>query len=248
MATMTTSSSTLRGGAWLLEPSDPEGVLTPEKLTDEQRLIGQTAEEFVAKEVLPQLDRLEQKDWTLARQLVKRCGELGLLGVDAAEAYGGVQLDKVSSLIVSERLAKSASFGATLGAQVNLWVRAETVQLLEGDEPDRLVERAGRVVAAGIRARRAERLRLEVADASGPAPALGLGDERPPDAAAMFLLPDAHHMDLGCPRRVLLEAEETEFRLHRQRRERRRVLDVLASGLLDPEPVGQVAEHGFCDA
>src|SRR5438477_2737489 len=121
MATMaTTSSSTLRGGAWLLEPSDPEGVLTPEKLTDEQRLIGQTADEFVAKEVLPQIDRLEQKDWTLARRLVQRCGELGLLGVDVAEAYGGVQLDKVSSLIVSERLAKSASFGATLGAQVNL--------------------------------------------------------------------------------------------------------------------------------
>src|SRR5437763_3533508 len=120
MATMTTSSSTLRGGAWLLDPSDPEGVLTPEKLTDEQRLIGQTADEFVAKEVLPQIDRLEQKDWTLARRLVQRCGELGLLGVDVAEAYGGVQLDKVSSLIVSERLAKSASFGATLGAQVNL--------------------------------------------------------------------------------------------------------------------------------
>src|SRR5207248_10655237 len=114
---METTTATLRGGAWLLEPSDPETVLTPERLSDEQRLIGQTAEEFVAKEVLPQLDRLEQKDWTLARQLVKRCGELGLLGVDAAEAYGGVQLDKVTSLIVSERLAKSASFGATFGAR-----------------------------------------------------------------------------------------------------------------------------------
>src|SRR5207248_1997686 len=119
---METTTATLRGGAWLLEPSDPETVLTPERLSDEQRLIGQTAEEFVAKEVLPQLDRLEQKDWTLARQLVKRCGELGLLGVDAAEAYGGVQLDKVTSLIVSERLAKSASFGATFGAQANLTI------------------------------------------------------------------------------------------------------------------------------
>src|SRR5438876_7652012 len=117
---METTASILRGGAWLLEASEPDAVLTPEMLTDEQRLIGQTAEEFVAKEVLPQIDRLEQKDWTLARNLVQRCGELGLLGVDVAEAYGGVQLDKVSSLIVSERLAKSASFGATLGAQVNL--------------------------------------------------------------------------------------------------------------------------------
>src|SRR2546423_11781213 len=61
-------------------------------------------------------------------------------------------------------------------------------------------------------------------------------------------MPDAHDMDLSCPRRVLLEAEETEFRLHRERRERRRPLDVLARGFLDPEPLGQVAEHGFGDA
>jgi len=121
MAT-TTATSILRGGAWLLESSDPETVFTPERLTEEHRLIGQTADEFVEKEVLPQLDRLEQKDWALARRLVKRCGELGLLGVDVPEAYGGVQLDKVTSLIVSERLARAASFGATFGAQANLTV------------------------------------------------------------------------------------------------------------------------------
>src|SRR5436190_13788044 len=119
---METTTAILRGGAWLLEPSDPDTVLTPEKLTDEQRLIGQTAEEFVVKEVLPQLDRLEQKDWTLARKLVQRCGELGLLGVDVADAYGSVQLDKVTSILVSERLARSASFGATFGAQANLTI------------------------------------------------------------------------------------------------------------------------------
>src|SRR5436190_5553090 len=119
---METTTAILRGGAWLLEPSDPDVVVTPEKLTDEQRMIGQTAEEFVVKEVLPQLDRLEQKDWALARKLVERCGELGLLGVDVAEAYGSVQLDKVTSILVSERLARSASFGATFGAQANLTI------------------------------------------------------------------------------------------------------------------------------
>ena len=73
-------------------------------------------------------------------------------------------------------------------------------------------------------------------------------DERPPDALPMLLAPHAHDVDLGRPRRVLLEGEEAEVRLHGERRERRRVLDVLASGLLDPEPLGQVAEHGFGDA
>src|SRR5881396_3796734 len=118
----TTASSILRGGGWLLEASEPDSVFTPERMTDEHRLIGQTADEFVDKEVLPVLDRLEQKDWTLARELVKRGGALGLLGVDVPEAYGGVQLDKIASLVVSERLARSASFGATFGAQANLTV------------------------------------------------------------------------------------------------------------------------------
>src|SRR2546422_3443069 len=118
----TTTTSILQGGQGLLEPSDPDTVFTPERLTDEHRLIARTAEEFVDKEVLPVLDRLEQKDWALARDLVKRGGALGLLGVDVPEAYGGVQLDKVASLVVSERLARSASFGATFGAQANLTV------------------------------------------------------------------------------------------------------------------------------
>ena len=119
---MATATSTLGGGAWLLESTAPDAAFTPEQLTEEQRLIGQTADEFVDNEVLPQLDALEQKDWTLARQLVKRCGDLGLLGVDVPEEYGGVGLDKVTSLIVSERMARSASFGATFGGQANLTV------------------------------------------------------------------------------------------------------------------------------
>src|SRR4051812_5056015 len=102
---MPTSTETiLRGGEWLIEPSDAAGVFTPERLTDEHRLIGRTAQEFVDKEVLPTLDQLETKDWALARELVKRGADLGLLGVDVPEAYGGLGLDKVTSLVVSERL------------------------------------------------------------------------------------------------------------------------------------------------
>jgi alkylation response protein AidB-like acyl-CoA dehydrogenase len=114
--------STLRGGEWLLQPSSSDSPFTPEKLTDEHRLIGRTAQEFVENEVLPVLDQLEQKDWELGRRLVQRGGDLGLFGVDVPEAYGGVGLDKVSSLVVSEKMAVSASFGATFGAHANLTV------------------------------------------------------------------------------------------------------------------------------
>jgi alkylation response protein AidB-like acyl-CoA dehydrogenase len=111
-----------RGGSWLLEESAPADVFTPERLTDEHRLIAQTTEEFVAHEVLPMLDRLEAKDWSTARSLLRRCGELGLLGVNVSEEHGGVALDKVSSLIVSEHIAPAASFAAMFGAQANLCI------------------------------------------------------------------------------------------------------------------------------
>ncbi len=115
-----TSATATRGGAWLVEPGDPSSVLTPERLSDEHKLIGQTAQEFVNKEVVPFIDRLEQKDWTFARHLLRRSGELGLLGVDAPEEFGGVGLDKAAALVVSRNLSGSASFSAAFGAQGNL--------------------------------------------------------------------------------------------------------------------------------
>src|SRR5215510_10536608 len=123
MATTERSPRTLlRGGAWLIEPASADSVMTPERLTEEQRLIGQTTDQFVEQEVVPQLPQLEQHDWSVARRLIRRCAELDLLGLDVAEEYGGVNLDKVTSLIVSERMAASASFGATFGGQANLTV------------------------------------------------------------------------------------------------------------------------------
>ncbi|MBI1876104.1 MAG: acyl-CoA dehydrogenase family protein [Acidobacteria bacterium] len=119
---MTTSTTARKGGAWLVDSTDPAEVFTPEKLSEEHRLIARTAAEFVAQEVLPQLDRLEQKDWALARDLLRRCGELGLLGADVPEAYGGVGLDKAASVVVNEMISRSASFGATFGGQTNLAV------------------------------------------------------------------------------------------------------------------------------
>jgi alkylation response protein AidB-like acyl-CoA dehydrogenase len=112
-----------KGGSWLLdEPPLFSEVFTPEKLTDEHRLMAQTTDEFVDAEVLPHLDRLENKDWDLARSLIRRCGELGLLGLSVPEAYGGLDLDKSSSLVVVERIARAASFATTFGGQANLCI------------------------------------------------------------------------------------------------------------------------------
>src|SRR5215510_6644130 len=119
---MSTTTAARKGASWLLEETDASSVFTPEKLSEEHRLMAQTVDEFVENEVLPNIDRLETKDWALARTLIHRAGELGLLGISVPEEYGGLDLDKASALVVSERMARSASMGATYGAQANLTI------------------------------------------------------------------------------------------------------------------------------
>jgi len=115
-----TTTTNVRGGAWLTEETDAQTIFTPERLTDEHRMIARTAAEFMETEVVPAIEQLEKKDWTLARTLVRRCGELGLLGADVPEALGGVGLDKVSAVIVGEAVGRAASFATTFGAQTGL--------------------------------------------------------------------------------------------------------------------------------
>src|SRR5262245_16449101 len=123
---MTTAPSSLsvsrKGGSWLLDETSASDVFTPEKLSEEHRLMAKTTKEFVDNEVLPSLERLEEKDWQLARSLVRRAGELGLLGIAVPEEYGGLDLDKASSLAVVERIGPSASFATTFGGQANLCI------------------------------------------------------------------------------------------------------------------------------
>jgi alkylation response protein AidB-like acyl-CoA dehydrogenase len=115
MATTTTLKAAL-GGSFLLETPRPEDVFTPAELTDDQRLIGQTAEEFVAKEVTPLIKELEEKKPGLMPSLLKKSGELGLLGGGVPEEYGGTGLDRISSTYLSEKISAYASFSVSLGA------------------------------------------------------------------------------------------------------------------------------------
>ena len=117
--TMTAAGTLLKGGEWLLEDAQPEALFTPERMTEEHRLIRRTAEEF-ASDVLQQNDRLETKDWDLSRELLRQAGDLGLLGTDVPEEFGGFVLDKVSSAIIAGCLGQAGSFSSTYGAHANL--------------------------------------------------------------------------------------------------------------------------------
>jgi len=108
------------GGEFLIGDVAPEDVFTPEDFSEEHKMIYETARDFVIKEVLPNLDKIEEKDHELILGLLGKAGELGLLGTDIPEAYGGLGLDKVSTTIVAEALGDSGSFAVVYGAHTGI--------------------------------------------------------------------------------------------------------------------------------
>src|ERR1700758_3029712 len=107
MATVTAMPNVkIAGGSFLIEERKPEEVFTPEDFTEQHLLIARTAEEFAIKEIVPNVEKLEHKDFVLLRELVRKAGELGLSGADVPEQYGGMELDKVTSALIADRLAR----------------------------------------------------------------------------------------------------------------------------------------------
>ncbi len=109
-----------KGGSFLVESCKPEDLFTPADLNEEQKLIGQTAREFVSNEVVPLAHDLEEKKPGLMVEIMKKAGELGLLGGGIPEEYGGAGLDKISSTVLAENLSGYASFGVTHGGHAGI--------------------------------------------------------------------------------------------------------------------------------
>src|ERR1700738_5428835 len=120
MATATTTPQGTKGGSFLLEAATPGDVFTPADLADDQKLIGQSAEEFVLKEVFPHIKNLEAKQPGLLPGLVKKAGELGLLSGGIPEQYGGAGLDKISTTVLTEKLSLYGGFAVTHGAHAGI--------------------------------------------------------------------------------------------------------------------------------
>src|SRR5438309_334353 len=108
------------GGQFLTTDANAAVVFVREDLSDEQRLFGQTANEFMQKEVLPVVQRLYEHDWTLTRQLLKKASDLDLLRLEIPPAYGGLGLDLISASFVGEQIAVNPSFGGSLGAHTSI--------------------------------------------------------------------------------------------------------------------------------
>jgi alkylation response protein AidB-like acyl-CoA dehydrogenase len=108
------------GGAFLIRSLNPDDLFTPEDLSDEQRLFGRTAAEFMRNEVLPHEASLYAHDWAKTRELLKKAADLDLLRLEIPAAYGGLGLDKVSAAYVGAQFAINPSFAGSLGTHTSI--------------------------------------------------------------------------------------------------------------------------------
>src|SRR5262247_3665106 len=95
-------------------------IFTREDLSSAQQMVGHIAADFMRAEVLPRVEEIYAKDWKLTRELLLKAGELDLLRVDIPEAYGGLNLDKVSSAYLGEQIGIMPSFAGSLGAHTTI--------------------------------------------------------------------------------------------------------------------------------
>jgi alkylation response protein AidB-like acyl-CoA dehydrogenase len=120
MATTAASKLTASGGSFLLESRHPDEVFTPEDFSEQHSLIAQTAEEFAQNEIIPNIEKMEHKDFSVTRSLLKKAGELGLSSVEIPEAYGGLEMDKVTAAVIADHIAKYAGFATTWGGHTGI--------------------------------------------------------------------------------------------------------------------------------
>jgi alkylation response protein AidB-like acyl-CoA dehydrogenase len=110
----------LKGCEFLVEEPINTVAVYPEGFTEEHRMLAKTAEDFAEKEILPNAPQMDEHNYEIAKKLLRKAGELGFTAVDIPEKYGGLGLDKISSMLVTEKLEVNGSFGVTFGAHTGI--------------------------------------------------------------------------------------------------------------------------------
>ena len=143
------SSTIFSGGEYLLKEMGCNDLFIPEDFSDEQKQIGDTTEQFVLNEVQPVNGEIEAKNFELLVDLIRKSGELGLLMIEAPEEYGGLELDKVTSMLVTEKLGYSGNFGTTYMVQTGIGM-LPLVYYGTADQKERYLEKltTGEFIAA----------------------------------------------------------------------------------------------------
>ncbi len=111
----------LDGGEFILKDISPDEVFSPEDFSEEQKMIKDTVIEFIDREIWPQKMRFEEKDYDLTVEMMKKIGDLGLLGVNVDQNYGGLGMDFVSTMLVCDYISgSSGSLATAYGAHTGI--------------------------------------------------------------------------------------------------------------------------------
>lgn len=120
MATAVLPKTKLTGGSFLIQEHNIDDVFTPEDLSEEHQQIAQTTQEFAKNEIVPNLEKIEHKEFAVTRELIRKACEIGIANVDIPEQYGGSDMDKISSAIIAEHISVSGSFSVSFGGHVGI--------------------------------------------------------------------------------------------------------------------------------
>lgn len=132
-----------KGGEYLITEVTCAEVFTPEDFTDEQRQMGETTEQFVQNEILPHHEEIEKQNFDLVVEGMKKAGDLGLLMMDAPEEYGGLELDKASSMLVGEKISFAGSFSVAFSAHTGIG----TLPLIYYGTPEQKEKYLGKIIS-----------------------------------------------------------------------------------------------------
>ncbi|MDQ0298364.1 alkylation response protein AidB-like acyl-CoA dehydrogenase [Salibacterium salarium] len=110
----------VKGAGFLVDDARPDQIFTPEDFTEEHKMIAKTTEDFVVGEVVPEVEKIENHQFDISRRLLEKAGDLGLLGADVSEKYGGLGLDKISSTLITEKFSRAGAFSLSHGAHVGI--------------------------------------------------------------------------------------------------------------------------------
>lgn len=110
----------IKGGEFLIRPTQPQDIFTPEDWNEEQKMIGQMCEDFITQEIVPKIEEIDAMQEGLMPSLLDKAGELGILGMSVPEEYGGMGVDFKTSLLATEKLGKGYSFSVAYGAHTGI--------------------------------------------------------------------------------------------------------------------------------
>src|SRR5260370_40558591 len=121
MATVAIPTKTkIVGGSFLIEEHKLDDVFTLEDLSEEHRQIARTTQEFAQNEIVPNIEKIEHKDFAVTRELIRKACEIGIANVDIPEEYGGSGVDQIFSSIIAEHLSGSRNFTVNFGGATRL--------------------------------------------------------------------------------------------------------------------------------